>query len=657
MSTRTCRVGVHGRNDRLFQDIDYQVIRESKAEVVKMMSQTEPEVFERIKRENPNVEIITRLYDDRMNTGGHPTPKEFADKMIPRMRALKPYCTKFQIHNEPNHAAGIEGWGPTQEHAQDFNQWFLQVYGLLKEACPWASLGFPGLAIPNHLHKDRVWLDACQQAIRRADWLGVHSYWQTPRPEQKDQMRDNRLGWTYKYYHNKFPNKTLEILECGNSNIHTEGYHTSEEAIAQEYVEWLQEVFEHDYVNSASFFILSSQDPQWDFFSWRTVHNHIKPVTRWVGQMHRPSLKPVGAPREPAPRPAPAPAPVPTPAPTTPTAPIPGQVTNQQMITAFHDAAVKLGLGNWALMSRAGVKLADLVRDRSATYQGPSVDQLPNLTQEQKDLMKEVLAALVGPAADLEFGLLETLGALRDQTDLLSVSLALPSSEQIDLASAETSIEKRVARTWNRYSYLLLNVADALLLEPGVVAAVLAAQTDRRGVDRMGRLNIRFENHVFYDRWGRQNEEKFSQHFRFDPSQPWLKHQWRPDADEDWRNCHTNQDEEWQVFSFASSLDETAAKLSTGMGLARMMGFNYAAVGYESVGQMFDAFKSGERYHIFAAFDLIAGQDADSRQLAALREKDFDVFASLHYGSKQSARYGSMIRSLYEAFERLAVFQ
>jgi len=639
MGTRTCRVGVHGRNQDVFHDTDYRVIREANAEVVKMMSHTKPEVFERIKRENSHVEIITRLYDDRINTGGHPTAREFADKMIPIMRALQPYCTKFQIHNEPNHHDRIEGWGPTKPDAEDFNRWFLEVYKLLKDACSWASLGFPGLAIPNHHHKDRIWLDACQEAIRRADWLGVHCYWQTPQPGQTGQMWDDRLGTTYKYYHNKYPNKTLEILECGNSNIHTSGYHTSEEVIAQEYVEWLQEVFKHDYVNSASFFILSSQDQQWSFFSWRTEHNYVKPVVPWIAQMHRPSLTAVGVQKQPPPR-RPPPSPTPT----------PGQFTNQQMITALHDASVKLGLGNWTLMGRAGIKLADLVKDRGAPFQGPGINQLPNLTDEQRDLVKEGLAALVGPGVEVDFGLVERLIALRDRSDLVSVSLALPSSEWIDPSLPRTNFEKRVARTWDRYSYLLLNVADVLGLEPAVATAVLAAETARRGCSRKGRLNIRFESHVFYERWGRQHEDLFWQHFKFDRDQPWQNHQWRPSADKEWRDCHGAQDQEWQVFEFARCLDEEAAYLATSMGLARMMGLTYASLDYESAGQMFDAFSSGERYQIFAVFDLIAGQGGNSPQLAALRKKDFELFASLHYGSKQAARQGSTIRGLYEAF-------
>jgi hypothetical protein len=651
MAARTCRVGVHGRNQETFQDIDFQVIRESNAEVVKMMSHTKPEVFDRIKKENPGIEIITRLYDNRINAGGHPTPQEFAQKMIPIMQALKPYCTKFQIHNEPNHLHRVDGWGPEDENAQSFNQWFLQVYSLLKNACPWASLGFPGMAIPTFAHRDRAWLKICRPAIERADWLGVHCYWQTP-PNKPSVIFDPHFGLTFKHYHAQYPDKTLEILECGNSNVQSD-WHKSwqipDEDVAQEYVKWLQEVFNYDYINSASFFLLSSQDPTWGFFAWRTENNYKKPVVQRVAQMHRPPLtKPgVAAPRRPPPKPRPR---VPTPA------PAPGQWTNQHMITAFHDVSVKLGLGNWTLMSRAGIKLADLVRDRQAPFQGPAIDDLPTLTQEQKNLLKQELAAMVAPAEEaVSFGLAEVIGALRGQDDLTAISLTLPSSENVDLAEARTSLERRAATSWNRYSYLLMSIADALRIEPGVAVAVLAAQTDRRGIARNGRLVIRFENHVFYERWGRQNEDKFNQSFRFDPAQPWQKHQWRPSVNAKWRDCHGTQDDEWAVFNFARDLDEKAAMLSTGMGLAEMMGFTYAAADYESVGQMFDAFASSERNQIFAVFDLIAGPSLDSRQLSALRDKDFDTFAALHYGSGQAAKYGSLIRTLYEAFQGFGV--
>ncbi len=648
MEMRTCRVGVHGRNQQDFPETDYEVIREANLEVVKMMSHTRPEVFDRIKRENPKIEIITRLFDDRINSGGHPTPREFADKMIPIMRALQPYCTKFQIHNEPNHMHRVDGWGPEDEMAQSFNDWFLRVYDLLKNACDWANLGFPGLAIPSFIHRDKAWLRICGPAIERADWLGVHCYWQTP-PNRPSVIMDPAFGLTFKYYHKQYPNKTLEILECGNSNVQSD-WHSHwaipDEAVAQEYVKWLQEVFKYNYINSASFFLLSSQDPQWAFFAWRTEDNYRKPVVQWIRQMHRPTLgKPAEVRRPPRRREV---VPAPTPPRPQPVAP-PGGWTNQQLITAFQKAATKLGLGNWALMQRARIRLSDLVKDRNGLYQGASIDQLPNLTADQRDLIAAELAA----QAAVSFALGGAAGFFREQTELAAIPLALPRAQRIDLSAAKTGVERRVARIWNRYSYLLMHVADSLAIDLGVATAVLAAQAERRGLARNGRLILRFENHVFYDLWGQQNEELFRQHFKFDAARPWLKHQWRPSAEDPWRDCHDTLEAEWDAFEFACSLDKTAAKLSSALGLARIMGFNYAALDYESVGQMFDAFSSSERYQIFGVFDFIAGPSAESRQLQKLRDQDLYAFAALHYGHRQATRYGTLIRSLYEAFQKL----
>ena len=64
MSTRTCKVGIHGRNHEEWGDLDFQVLRDARIEVVKAMSQTRPQYFERAKRENDRIEIITRLHGD-----------------------------------------------------------------------------------------------------------------------------------------------------------------------------------------------------------------------------------------------------------------------------------------------------------------------------------------------------------------------------------------------------------------------------------------------------------------------------------------------------------------------------------------------------------------------------------------------------------------
>ncbi len=287
MATRTCRIGLHGRNNARFDELDYQVIRSAKIETLKMLGQTHPDVFRRIKDENPGIEFITRLYDDRFKVDKHPMPQEFAARQIPIMRSLQPYCTKFEIHNEPNHPQRYEGWGQEDYHAQNFNNWFLQVYALLKEACPWAQLGFPGLAIP---HRDLDWIEICAPAINKADWLGVHCYWQTAPGQERNHLTD-AWGLRFKFYHEKFPQKIIEITECGNSNIQANPpIPISEGDLARQFAEYYQALYRYAYINSASFFLLSSQDRNWDFFAWRSENGKVKPVVQKVGQMPRAQL-------------------------------------------------------------------------------------------------------------------------------------------------------------------------------------------------------------------------------------------------------------------------------------------------------------------------------------------------------------------------------
>lgn len=287
MGNRTCRVGLHGRNNVTFAEVDFQVVNTARIEAMKVMGQTDPAVFKRLKQENPNIDLITRLYDDRFGTNTHPSAEQFAAKQIPVIKALQPYCAKFEVHNEPNHLKGYEGWGQEDYHAKDFNTWFLRVYDLLKAACPWAKLGFPGLAIP---HRDLEWIELCRPSVERADWLGVHCYWQTPAGQEKNHLTDF-WGLRFKYYHQKFPTKIIEITECGNSNIQAEPpIAISDETLGRQFVEYFQELFKYPYLNSASFFILSSQDPAWDFFTWRSENGRIKPVVQLVGQMPRADL-------------------------------------------------------------------------------------------------------------------------------------------------------------------------------------------------------------------------------------------------------------------------------------------------------------------------------------------------------------------------------
>ena len=285
--TRTVRIGLNGRNDLGFHQLDYQLIKEAGIETLKMMSVTSPDVFARVRQENPDIEFIVRLYDDRINIDGHPTPQEFVDRMSPIMAALQPYASKFEIGNEPNHFRRIEGWGPEKADAESFKVWFIETYDLLKRLHPWAELGFPALGTPDSVHSDRAWLIINQEAIERADWLGVHCYWQT-NPDGSNTMFDEDHGLCFKYYHAQFPNKPIELTEFDNDNIFYNLPFTAEETIAQEQVAYFQELYKYPYLRSASSYIMSSPDSSWDYFVWRTEDGRFKPVVAAIGDMPRP---------------------------------------------------------------------------------------------------------------------------------------------------------------------------------------------------------------------------------------------------------------------------------------------------------------------------------------------------------------------------------
>lgn len=288
MAKHRVRVGLHSRNDVHFPEHDYTLVRQARIETLKMMSFTDVGVYDRLRRENPGIEFIVRLYDDRLSRDSRPSPGDFVSKMVPYVTRLRPYATKFEIHNEPNHATGIEGWGSSDESARAFKQWYVQVLGALKQACPWAQFGFPGLAL-NHPHRDLEWLDICRDIVLASDWLGCHCYW------QYDNLLNDQWGLRFKLYQKRFPNKEIEITEFGDSTPNL-----SRDKMANEYARFYRELNKYSYLGSASAFIASSPDPAWAPFAWMKEDGEMLPVVDAVRNVSR---EPVEVPVPPAPQP------------------------------------------------------------------------------------------------------------------------------------------------------------------------------------------------------------------------------------------------------------------------------------------------------------------------------------------------------------------
>lgn len=236
--------------------------------------------------------------------------------------------------------------------------------------------------------------------------------------------------------------------------------------------------------------------------------------------------------------------------------------------------------------------------------------------------------------------------------DLENTPHSPDASEQIHISSAMTNSDKLVASTWNRYGGLFAALASRLGIDPGVAVAVFVAESGGDGF-RNGRMVIRFENHIFWDKWGKFNPDTFNQHFTFSNHMIWLGHKWRPNTSSQFMEFHGNQDSEWQAFRFAQTLNDTAAKLSISMGAPQIMGFNHHAVGFESVTQMFDAFNTSEANQIIGFFDFVKGPGTDVRKMLALKRFDFETFASLYNGPGQASRYAAIIQALFDTYSRL----
>ena len=73
-------------------------------------------------------------------------------------------------------------------------------------------------------------------------------------------------------------------------------------------------------------------------------------------------------------------------------------ITHQDLINAFYSVGSLDGTGGWTLVERAGLNY--IGEDRSALYNGPVIEMLPGLTEEQKSALSESLGLVMPQVAD-----------------------------------------------------------------------------------------------------------------------------------------------------------------------------------------------------------------------------------------------------------------
>ncbi|MBI3363154.1 MAG: M23 family metallopeptidase [Chloroflexi bacterium] len=207
-----CLVGAHTRADGPMMDADLAAVRIARIEAVKLMTTSRPENVDQLRQINPAMFIMVRMH--AAFEGRTVRPDEFAHWMEGDMA---PFYSKgiryFEVHNEPN--LTIEGWRTSWQDGREFGTWFMDVVGRLRAVFPEVKFGYPGVSPGGQVSGLRMdagaFLGGSEDAINRADWLGVHCYWTD---EVSMGMAEAGRGW--EAIRRRHPEKLLFITEFAN---------------------------------------------------------------------------------------------------------------------------------------------------------------------------------------------------------------------------------------------------------------------------------------------------------------------------------------------------------------------------------------------------------------------------------------------------------
>ena len=200
----------------------------------------------------------------------------------------------------------------------------------------------------------------------------------------------------------------------------------------------------------------------------------------------------------------------------------------------------------------------------------------------------------------------------------------------------------KLQKLWQDYGDFIKELSNGLGIEPAKALAVLSVESGGNFFGDSGKPIIRFENHIFWKQFGQNNPDVFDAHFT--PRTGWKGHMFRENQDDSWMTFHGDQKKEWQVMTFAITLDGEAALKSASWGAAQIMGFNYKIAGYASAVEMVAAFSQSAEQQIEGFFNFITGTGG----VHHLASGDFHAFAMGYNGSGNADQYATWIEQAYE---------
>jgi hypothetical protein len=193
------------------------------------------------------------------------------------------------------------------------------------------------------------------------------------------------------------------------------------------------------------------------------------------------------------------------------------------------------------------------------------------------------------------------------------------------------------------YGKYIYQKASELGISPATSSAVLFVESRGSPFAPDGRMKIRFEACAFYNLWGKDHKNEFSDHFQCNVPND----KFRLSSAEAFSDYHGDHYKEWKVFDFARTLNEEAAMKSISMGLSQIMGFNYYKIGYKSVSEMFDIMSHSTKSQLDAFFLALSYKDyskAGVSCLESLKTNNYVGFARCYNASGHDDQYASSLQ-------------
>lgn len=246
----------------------------------------------------------------------------------------------------------------------------------------------------------------------------------------------------------------------------------------------------------------------------------------------------------------------------------------------------------------------------------------------------------------------------------------IPTSPAVLLPTTQlTGYRLRATEIYNQVGNLINACSAYIGLDHRVPYAVMLKETNGRFMINNYPF-IRFENHVFWNRWGRlsqANSALFDNHFTFcghnvagntcsscNAASPNISkcHKFRQNNTSPWQMLHptgSSADQDLNLEALFAALrisnNDDAAYHSASYGSIQIMGFNHALIGYSDVGSLITNLQLPDgRYHVLALFDYLVNRRGSLTALMAVNP-DWPAFGRLYNGR---AGYGTELQDLLQ---------